>query len=361
MIGVRKRAVLGAVCVVAVGAGITVAAVPDSSKTATAASEAPVATARVSRTDLVSRTDVDGTLGYAHTYPVAAQGAGRLTWLPSVGDTISRGERVYGVNGHSVPLFYGSTPLWRPLHTGVSDGDDVRELESNLKALGYGDGLAVDREFNSATAAAVEKWQSDLGADATGQIAPGDVVMEPGELRVSAVSGLLGTPARGQVLTATDTSREVTVNLPVTQQELVATGAQVRLRLPGGITTTGHIASVGTTASAGTGTGDSKAQTGQGTETATIPVYVTLDHPSAAGRLDGAPVTVGFTSAAHKGVLAVPVSALLAEADGSYAVEAVSGSRRWAVPVQLGIFADSQVEVSGKGLKAGMRVEVPAS
>jgi hypothetical protein len=137
----------------------------------------------------------------------------------------------------------------------------------------------------------------------------------------------------------------------------------VQIDLPGGKTTTGRITSIGTLADAG-GSDSSvteAAQTGQGTATATIPVYIALDDPSAVGRLQGAPVTVAFTSETHEGVLAVPVNALLASADGGYAVEAVSGARRWTVPVQLGVFADGKVEVSGAGLVEGMRVGVPRS
>jgi peptidoglycan hydrolase-like protein with peptidoglycan-binding domain len=293
-----------------------------------------------------------------------AEGDGRLTWLPEVGATIGRGSPVYGVNGEPVPLFHGSTPLWRTLRGGVSDGADVRELEENLHALGYGD-LTVDKTFTSATSAAIVQWQKHVGLPQTGVVAPGDVVIAAGDLLVSAVKGVLGTAAKGPVVTATDTTRQVTVDLPVTQQELAVLNNAVRIKLPGGKTTAGKISSIGTTASSGSGSGsgDGKAQTqtGQGTETATIPVYVTLDDPDAAGKLDGAPVTVGFTSATHTGVLAVPVSALLANPDGSYAVKVVKGSHRSLVTVQLGIFADGRVEVSGPGLSAGMRVEVPTS
>ena len=89
-------------------------------------------TAGVVRTDLADRTEVDGTLGYAHTYTVLAGGAGRLTWLPAVGTVIRRGQRVYDVDGHRVPLLYGAIPLWRTLRSGVSNGRDVLELERNL-------------------------------------------------------------------------------------------------------------------------------------------------------------------------------------------------------------------------------------
>ena len=51
---------------------------------------------------------------------------------------------------------------------------------------------------------------------------------------------------------------------------------------------------------------------------ATIPVTVTLTHPSAAGTLDQAPVTVYITTASSRGpVLAVPVAALLAQVPGT--------------------------------------------
>ncbi|MFE7427539.1 MULTISPECIES: hypothetical protein [unclassified Streptomyces] len=89
---------------------------------------------------------------------------------------------------------------------------------------------------------------------------------------------------------------------------------------------------------------------------------VTLDDPAKAGKLDGAPVTVLFTSERHKDVLAVPVTALLATIQGTYAVQAVGddGSTHL-VPVTLGAFADGKVEVSGRGLRDGMKVQVPSS
>jgi peptidoglycan hydrolase-like protein with peptidoglycan-binding domain len=318
-----------------------------------------VTTADVVRTDLTDRTQVDGTLGYAHSYTVPGGGRGRITWLPETGATIRRGERVYGLDGHGVPLFYGSTPLWRPLRAGVSDGADVRELERNLTALGYGDDVTVDDHFTAATAAAVRDWQDDRGVTRTGTVSPGDVVMQPSAIRVTKVTATLGGPAGGQVLTATGVTRRITVALPVAQQELAVKGAPVTVELPGGASATGHISSVGTVASAGDSGGGS--QPGQDTETATISVHVTLDHPSAAGRLDGAPVTVGFTSRTHKDVLAVPVQALLATPSGQYQVEVVTATGRRTVPVTLGVFADGRVEVSGPGLAAGMKVEVPRS
>ena len=92
---------------------------------------------------------------------------------------------------------------------------------------------------------------------------------------------------------------------------------------------------------------------------------VTLTHPSAAGTLDQAPVTVTITTESSPGpVLAVPVTALVAQSPGGYVVEVVgpANARRW-VPVQVGpIFddADGLVQVTG-ALTPGQRVVVPAS
>lgn len=309
------------------------------------------------RTTMTSTAEVDGTLGYADAYRVLGSGIGRITWLPEPGDVIKRGRPVYEMDGRKVPLFYGSKPFWRDLQQGTSKGFDVLELERNLKALGYGDDLTVDRSFTWATAQAVRDWQDGLGVTETGALTLGDVVVQPGELRVTKLQAVPGGPATGTVLTASGTRRQVTVNLPVAQQLIAEVGTKVRVTLPGGKTTAGHISSIGTVASASSTT--SQSQTGEGTENATIPIYITLDKANA---LSGSPVTVGFTSTEHKDVLAVPINALLAVADGKYTVNVVdaSGLVR-SVPVELGIFDGDNVEVSGAGLTAGIKVQVPKS
>ena len=48
---------------------------------------------------------------------------------------------------------------------------------------------------------------------------------------------------------------------------------------------------------------------------------MTLTDPHAAGTLDQAPVTVNITTAASRGALVVPVTALVAQSPGRYAVE----------------------------------------
>jgi len=101
-----------------------------------------------------------------------------------------------------------------------------------------------------------------------------------------------------------------------------------------------------------------------GTPSTTIPVQATLTDPKAAGTLDQAPVTVNITTGSSPGpVLAVPVTALVAQSPGGYAVEVTGpgNTRRW-VPVRPGMFddADGLVQVTGN-LTPGQHVVVAAS
>jgi peptidoglycan hydrolase-like protein with peptidoglycan-binding domain len=355
----RRRALwllAGVVLVAGAGGGVAVLRRPHD---VTPAADQNLTTAAVERTDLVNRVQVDGTLGYDGTYPVPGHG-GVVTWLPALGAEITRGHPVYRADNRWVPLLYGGMPLWRTLESGRT-GADVRELQSNLKALGYR--VTVDGHYGSGTATAVKHWWHDHGrTDGSRSVRPGEVAIAAGPIRVSAVSAHLGLPASGTVLTATSTRRRIVVPLPVDQQSLAVAGAQVSVELPGGVSTTGHITAVGTVAQGGsTGSSTQGAQVGQAVQSATIQVDITLDQPRVAGRLDAAPVTVGLTSAVRHGVLAVPVSALLAQGADAYAVSVVGpdGTRR-RVPTTLGLFANGKVEVSGGGLAAGDRVEVPA-
>jgi peptidoglycan hydrolase-like protein with peptidoglycan-binding domain len=318
--------------------------------------EVATTTAAVTRRDLRATEAVDGTLGYGETRLVANQRQGTVTALPEEGSVVTRGRSLYRVDGKPVPLLYGRLPAWRALSVGVDDGPDVRQLEQNLVALGYDPDRAVtvDDHFTWATRAAVRRWQEALGLEETGSVQPGDAVWQPGPLRVASRKAAVGDSARpgSPVLEVTDTTRQVTIDLDASRQPYVHAGDRVDLELPGGRTTTGRVASVGKVATAPAGDG-----TGEGDPT--VELVVSLDHPKATGRLDQAPVDASITTEVRKGVLAVPVSALLALAEGGYAVEVERDGRRQLVGVETGLFADGQVEVEGQGLRAGDQVVVP--
>jgi hypothetical protein len=326
----------------------------------------PPATKAVTRLDLSATTPVNATLGYADSYTVTGQGSGTLTWLPPAGQVIGQGQVLYKTgNGSPVVLLYGLVPAWRTLDEGVT-GRDVSQLNHDLVKLGDADSADIAAlgwdYFSWETKAGVEKLQSDLGISSpAGSLALGSVVFEPAALRVSQITGSLGGPAGGPVLKATSDQHVVTISLDASQQSEVKAGDTVTVTLPDGKTTPGVVSSVGTVATASSGSGGSGGS-GSGS-TATIPVYVKLTHPGAAGSLDQAPVTVNITTASAKNALVVPVGALLAQSSGGYAVEVLgAGNTRHLVPVTPGIFDDAAgiVQVTG-GLTPGQRVVVPSS
>ena len=352
----RRLLALGLAAAVLGSAGLLVATrsegsdVPGDDAAQTARSTSSV---RVSRQDLVARTDVDGTLGYSGSFTVAGQLQGTVTAVPTAGTVVERGQSLYSVDNRPVSLLYGDLPAWRRLAAGMSDDPDVRQLEENLVALGHATeaDLAVDERFTAATTAAVKRWQKAVGADETGVVEVGQVVFLPGALRIADVKAEKGAaaPPGSPVLTGTSTSRVVQIDLDATKQSLAKVGDKVDVKLPDGRVTPGTIASVGSVAQT-KGQGDSAKRV--------VAVSVTLHDPGATGTVDQAPVRVGITSDSRKGVLTVPVNALLALAEGGYGIRAVGGD---IVPVTPGLFARGMVEVRGDGLSEGMEVEVPAA
>ena len=312
-----------------------------------------VSTVAVTRRDLVARTDVDGTLGYAGELRVAGQAPGTVTAVPQEGAVIERGQSLYSVDNRPVLLLYGDLPAWRRLVAGMTDGPDVRQLEANLVAMGHATEaeLTVDEKFTASTTAAVKRWQKAAGVEETGAVEPGQAVFLPGPIRVAEVKVEkgAGAPPGSTVLTGTSTSRVVTVDLDASKQTLVKAGDKVEVKLPDGRVTPGTVATVGTVAQS-KGQGESAKRV--------VAVTVTLDDPGASGSLDQAPVKVGIISESRKGVLTVPINALLALAEGGYGVRSADGR---IVAVTPGLFSRGVVEISGDGIAEGTEVEVPAS
>jgi hypothetical protein len=365
---------------------------------ATPTPEVPTGTATVARTDVVERQQVAGTLGYGDSVTVPGQSAGGgggssgggssgaggggqtqdgiLTRLPAVGAVVGRGQTLYEADGYPVPLWYGSRPAWRAFQLGMTDGSDVRQLEANLVALGYDPNRAitVDRHYSWATAAAVKRWQKASGRARTGAVPLGQVVFLPGPIRVATVTATVGAPLPSgtAILTATSTRPQVTVALEPALQQLVRRGDRVEVILPDGKTTRGTVArvsrvatqpSTGSGQNGGQNQGEGGSSEGSGTGQATVQVTIRLANPKAAANLDQAPVQVAITTQTARGVLAVPINALLAQPGGGYAVQLVEGSASRRVAVRTGLFDETAglVEVQNAGLAEGTKVQVPAS
>jgi hypothetical protein len=323
----------------------------------------PTGSATVTRADLATTTQVAGTLGYTGTYTVYwTGGGGTVTWLPAPGRLITRGRRVFAVDNRTVRLFYSDRPAWRPLALGASSGPDVRAVEKNLVALGHATAanLTVDGRFTRATAAALRRWQRATGQPVTGRLALGAVTFQPGPLRVTTVDAQVGGPATGEaggpLLSGTSPTVGVTLAVPVDQTHLVHRGDAVTVTLPDGDTVPGQVTALSTVASA-----PSETDFARGDPLPSISATVTLGRQVAAAALDQAPVQVNVVEESVKGVLAVPITALVALAGGGYGVYLLDGAERRLVGVNPGLFSDTLVQIDGDGLREGMTLEVPAT
>jgi peptidoglycan hydrolase-like protein with peptidoglycan-binding domain len=261
---------------------------------------------------------------------------------PVIVDTmrIGVGDRLQG----TVPVaavYAGSTP---------AEGTDVRQLEAALDRLGHGP-FAVDGRFSAATEAAVAEWQEAVGAEADGVVDLGEVVFLPGPVRVADDPLPSGSEVRPGAAVFATTADRVTVSaaLDAADQDLLAEGDTVTVVLPDETEAAGVVAAVASVARRDPQTGAS-----------TFDVTVELDDVSVAAGLDEAPVDVEVVAEERPGVMAVPVTALLALAEGGYAVEVDAGDgSTLLVAVEPGLYADGYVEIASDGLRPGDRVVVP--
>ncbi|MEW2401193.1 hypothetical protein [Streptomyces sp. NPDC046862] len=418
----RRRVVIGAVAAAVVAAGaLTVTAWQNGDGKPDTANGGAVrtATAVVTKRDLSNAQTLDGTLGYGRARTVKGGKAGLITWLPATGATVRRGEPLYRVDNVPVPVFYGSTPLYRTLEARGTTGPDVRTVADNLRELGYDIGVQPaagtwvtpqrvtpdDSSGPPATAgstvtpdstatpgstgaaatagtagpgapstppdaapapatpvqvkrgdgvltagliAAVKRWQTAVGMPPTGVLGVGDLTVLSGAVRVDGVQAQLADAADGTLMTVTSTAKSVTVSVDPGEAGSMRRGDAVTVNLPDDSTARGTITAIGATVRT------SDASSGDDTSgQPRLTVGIALRDTAAVRGLNSAPVRVRFTSQTRKGVLTVPVGALLALREGGYAVQLPGGRL---VAVRTGMFSKGLVEVSGTGIDAGTKV-----
>lgn len=347
----RKWLILGVIiAIVLAGAGGLIAVSIDTDKNHSAPRLYKGPTKKISQGDLEEDTTMSGTLRFADSRNVEAEDSGIITWLPSTGEVIKRGQRLYAVDDSPVFLLHGEFPAWRELKWGI-EGPDVRQLQENLTALGFP--AVPDGEFLGATQTAVKNWQEANDLKRTGSIPLGSVLFFETKLRVGNTTTSIGSRIApgAELFEATSALRIVKSNLKLKDQKLATADKRVTVHLPGGNETLGKIDSIG--APTETDGSDGKKET-------VIPIVVTLDEPQVAEPFQQISVTVDIPSERRENVLSVPVGALIALSPKKFGVEVVDSSGRTKqVPVATGLFAGGKVEISGKGITAGQRVVVP--
>jgi peptidoglycan hydrolase-like protein with peptidoglycan-binding domain len=327
----------------------------------------------VEQRDVNLYTDFAGTLGYGSTVDVGSPVAGVVTSVPEAGTDLGRGSVLFKVDSEPVVLLYGDLPIWRSLSRSSDAGPDILQLETNLAALGYtADGnMTVNEEFTYYTGVALKAWETAVGfssPDTT--FDSGQAVYLPGVVRVDSATtrGTVATSGATVLSVAvveevTDAvvgdhgvtsesapTEEVSLQVATADQSLFVEGMAVEVELADGSTVTGTVSTVGQTVK--------RVTTGPNSELY-VDVTVAVVDESGAGLVEG-PVTVHVPSETVTAALMVPVRALVALAEGGYAVQiqADDGTTAY-VGVKAGVFSDGWVEVTGS-LAAGDMVLVPA-
>lgn len=345
-----------ALAILAIGA-LTLSACSGTNTDAQAPQSFDGATATVTKGDLVGETTVQGTLHYADSYTLKSAFEGVVTALPTPGTSLTQGSHVYTVAGNNTYLLHGATPAWRAFEEGMSDGEDVTQLETALSELGYFD-ATPNAHFDWNTIAAIKKWQKALTLTQNGTLPLGTVLFAPEDLRIGALKARVGDNAtmETELFTASSSRQVISANLKLSDQALGVVGNSVTVRLPGSATTTtGTITSVEPPREKAGEEGSKET-----TKERIIPITVTPDDTSALEGLQEASVSLGLTSETRTGVLSVPLGALVALSTDQFGVEVVDEKgeiRR--VPVTVGLFAGDRVEVSGDEIAECQRVVVP--
>lgn len=271
----------------------------------------------------------------------------------SVGATIKTGDILLETTEALIPAIVGGDRFERDLSEG-DEGDDVRQLEETLLALGYdanGD-LSVDDLYDEATEKAVSDWEADLGIEEDGIFATDQVVVTPESFVVSAVLVGLGDEiAAGQPIYESSTSeRIVTTQIDVVDQTSLAVGDLVTVELADGSEIEAIVASISAVAQIAANDPDGEPY-----------LDVLLDISAASIGLDlvESPVAVSIVDSIAEDVTVVPASALIALREGGYAVEIVSGGSTQLVGVETGDFNDGYVELLTDAVVPGTEVVVP--
>jgi len=270
--------------------------------------------------------------------------AGEVVFLPGPTQVLDR---------LVMPGGYAGGNVLRVSSGEAANGPDIQQLEQALLALGYdaGGALIADGQMDSATIQAVLAFQDATGLEQDGIINLGDVVFLPGSARVTDALRTVGNSVSvgSEVLLASLSDKVVQMPLPANFQDMVAVGDPVIVELPDGSEVPGTVTYRSKTATPG--------QNGS----ATFEVRITLDDPTLAQNLDWAPVDVHVVAHSVEGVMAVPVSALVALLEGGYAVEIDAGHGQTEyVGVEVGFFgSNNMIQISSAELQPGDMVVVP--
>ena len=358
----RHRAFASGILLVGLAATATIAAagtgwIPGSeTKGAEAVEESVVPVlefASVTRGSLSSEREFSATVSFGDPWMLTSDATGMVTGSHPVGTVVGDGETIVWIDDRPLVLVVGDMPLYRELRKvatwerdeagtrlGLQTGTDVEQLQQFLLANDFdADGkLEADGEVGTATEIAVKDWQESKGRPRTGRIDSTQLVFVPEPIRINRELRV-GDRFSGLELAQADAS--VLVDTSNRDRSALPEGSTVEVELADGTTLAGMVVD------------QKQVDTGgQRVWRTTIGLEQALD-----GAVTTATVTA--TRVIVEDVLLVPVGALLALAEGGFAVEISDGEGATRlVGVEVGEVLDGRAEITAD-LSEGDLVVVP--
>jgi peptidoglycan hydrolase-like protein with peptidoglycan-binding domain len=333
----------------------------------------PLEDVRVTQEDLTQRLDVAGTLeGTPLPIPMTSAGSGIVTWVPDLGEVVTRGQPLFRVNNIPVVLLYGSIPPWRSFSSGMSSGPDILELQDNLLSLGFGRrfGLIANGRYSHADAEAAAGFAKAEGlSGAPGTLAFGSVVFEPGPIVVTGYATSLGGSVSpgALVLQVEGSTLQVLSQIDASQVGEVHVGTVASVTLATGqVPVMARVSAIAAVPPAGSGSGSSSSIASGPAQGNGQSSYVTLrlETQPHAPPPQGSTVAVELQVVVLRDVFVVPVTALVALLGGGYALQVDDGrghSHLMAVSVGLIDDVGDLAQVVSPHLRNGLEVEAPSS
>lgn len=266
------------------------------------------------------------------------------------GQEVAQGTQLYSVNLRPVVIAQGEVPAFRAIGANTA-GDDVKQLQSMLAALGYYGG-AIDGMTGTGTVRAITDWQGSLGLEKSGVADLGDVVFVPTlptGIKLDTTGVQLGSKLVGgeRLVNGLPKSPYFKLSVTETQATGIRAGTRIEMTSPNGSTWIGVAADQAVDSKTGAIQVSVSGESGAvicGDECGTVPVEGEAMLPA---KIITVPEVTG---------LVVPASALITTAEGQTAVVDAEGTR---IPVVVEASAKGMSVISGA--EAGLKVRVPGS
>lgn len=311
----------------------------------------PTDTVEVTRRDLSEEVTLTGTLSHGEARPLPIEVDGLVTSTRAQDDIVEPGDELLRVDDRPVTLAEGSVPLYRELRRvgrfeideandklGLQEGEDVAQLQRFLLSKGFDDEERLDADgiFGITTERAVKAWQKDVGLAATGRVDRSQLVFVDGPRRIDS-SPEVGM--RFDHVSVGEVEPTIRFNVSNRQRPFFAEGTQVSIE-----SDAGEAAGVVTSLKRATGP--------DGSTQHEVVVEFVSSAPSDVETAD-----VVSTRVLAENVTTIPVRALVALAEGGWAVQIETETGLELTAVELGKIVDGVAEIGG--LDEGDTVVVP--